>query len=82
MAVYDFFSGGYGNGSFVNEGNLTITRKLTIGRQDESIGFLHQKSGTLTKTTTDEPIRIGYKSRGTFVVDTPITLVEGDRMTL
>ena len=82
MAVYDLFPGGYGNGNFVNEGNLTIADKLTIGRKGESNGFLHQKSGTFTKTTKSQPIQVGYASRGTFVVDTPLSLVEGDMMQL
>ena len=74
MAIKDLFPGGYGTGTFVNEGTLRISNKLTIGRKDGSVGYFHQKSGTFIKSTSNQPIHVGYQGEGVFVVDTPLTL--------
>lgn len=82
MAIKDLFAGGDGKGTVVNEGTFRISNKLTIGRQAGSVGYFHQKSGTFVKSTSDKPILVGYKAKGTFEVDTPLTLPADDRLKL
>jgi hypothetical protein len=62
MNLYDVFPGVYGTGVLVNKGNLTIERKLTIGRYSGSTGHVILESGsTLTKKTGGSaPIYVGF----------------------
>ena len=62
MNLYDVFPGVYGTGVLVNKGNLTIERKLTIGRYASSTGHVILESGsTLTKKQGGSfPVIVGF----------------------
>ena len=62
MSVFDIFPGVYGTGVLVNKGNLTIERKLTIGRYSGSTGHVILESGsTLTKKSGwSAPVYVGF----------------------
>ena len=62
MSVYDIFPGVSGTGILVNKGDLTIERKLTIGRYSGSTGHVILESGsTLTKKSGGSfPVYVGF----------------------
>ena len=67
MSVFDIFPGVYGTGILVNKGNLTVERKLTIGRYAGSRGHVILESGSmLTKLSGGSaPIYVGFADRST-----------------
>ena len=82
LLLKDFFSGGSGVGTVVNEGTFNISGKLTIGRKSSGIGYFHQRAGAFVKSTLNQPIHVGYEGKGTFEVDTPLTLRSGEKLDL
>ena len=83
LAAYDFFVGGNGNGDFENSGDLTITRKFTIGRQAGSYGHVRHSGGTFSKgTPSAQPVHVGYNGTGVFEVFAPLTLQKNERLVL
>ena len=67
MSVFDIFPGVYGTGILVNKGNLTVERKLTIGRYAGSTGHVILESGSmLTKLSGGSaPVYVGFADRST-----------------
>lgn len=67
MSVFDIFPGVYGTGVLVNKGNLTVERKLTIGRYAGSRGHVILESGSmLTKLSGGSaPVYVGFADRST-----------------
>ena len=82
MVLKDLFPGESGEGTVVNKGTVKISNKLTIGRKSGGIGYFHQRAGMFVKTTLNQPIHVGYEGKGTFEVDTPLTLRSGEKLDL
>lgn len=74
MAVYDLFTGGSGNGTFANAGNLVFNRKFTVGRNAGSVGTFVHLGGTITNATKLQHFFIGHNGTGTFQVEGPLVL--------
>ena len=74
MAVYDLFTGGNGNGTFANAGNLVFNRKFTVGRNAGSVGTFVHLGGTITNATKLQHFFIGHNGTGTFQVEGPLVL--------
>ena len=74
MSVYDLFTGGNGNGTFANAGNLVFNRKFTVGRNAGSVGTFVHLGGTITNATKLQHFFIGHNGTGTFQVEGPLAL--------
>lgn len=87
MVLKDCFVGGEyagAKGSFIHDGTLGISNKLTIARRDNTEGLLHLRSGSrLVKTAwtkTNQPIHIGYQGHGKMVVDGELEITGGSEV--
>ena len=70
MSVYDIFPGQSGTGIVVNKGDLTIARKLTIGRYANSFGHLILESGSsVVKNSSGTPVHIAFAENSTGILE-------------
>ncbi len=70
MSVYDIFPGQSGTGIVVNKGDLTIARKLTIGRYANSFGHLILESGSsVVKNSSGNPVHIAFAENSTGILE-------------
>ena len=70
MSVYDIFPGQSGTGIVVNKGDLTIARKLTIGRYANSFGHVILESGSrIEKQGSSNPVYIGFANQSTGILE-------------
>ena len=84
MIVWDLFVGGNGEGRVDTWGSLTVTRKLTLGRNVGSKGVLHlHEGGTLNKKyVQSKSVILGYFGEGTLILDDDLALQGNDYLTI
>ena len=70
MSVYDVFPGVSGTGILVNKGDLTVERKLTIGRYSGSTGHVILESGSrIEKRGSSYPVYIAFANKSTGILE-------------
>lgn len=73
LATYDLFVGGSGNGTLVNDGDLSVANKFRVARQVGSSGTFVHRGGTISHAAaSSQPIRVGYLGTGRFEVAAPL----------
>ncbi len=70
MTAFDVFPGVSGTGVLVNKGDLTIERKLTIGRYEGSTGHVILESGSrIEKQDSSAPVYIAFANKSTGILE-------------